>query len=768
MINSLAMDVEIFKNMFSITFINLQHYMQIFADCVDDKGRPIALTEKLSVAEIKSRLDKVESKIFWISDNDDSQLLELVSYINGMQAHYDTKVDDSGNVTQIPVRTDLFGFNNQGYDDLMVKGFMMHFNRYDTTKALIKYLYQLSKKIIDLQNDKDAFYGDKDLELLRHYRLPYATVDLQQIFGLHSASVVVDKDGNRNKFGKSLKQTSINLKWHELLDFKLPPIDKEEYTAYWKTNEKYRGMSLEQLNELITNDFDRYILPKYIEPMLYYNKNDVFLVCEMARQKPDEIKLRYAITSAFKVNVLCSARANVADKLTVKFYSDMSGLTKDKFIKGRTERTRLSFNKIIFPHIKFKTPELQQLLEEMKQVYVYHTNDSDFSKEITFRGTTYKLACGGIHSQDPPRVCISDDNSTYVHWDYTSYYPSIMISYMIAPKHLHKHSFVKMVSFLKDTRVKCKHGGDVNVIEGVPNKIAAEALKIVINSIYGKLGSELFFLYDRFAQLQVTINGQLMTMTLVEALELEGIHVISANTDGIVLKLPKGKEEVFKSITEAWNKANKMSADGESYKILVSRDVNNYFDIQTNGDIEYKGALDPKQYLKDLKKGYDMPIVAKAVFEYFAHNVPVMETLQKHTDILDFCKTQNVGKQFDVVYDVVENGKVKSIKSQRHVRFYVSTKGVVIQKENKLDRNRIKLASGLPVVILNSLDDKPIEERNINYGYYKDECYKIIDPIKLGISPTMKANSKKGVKSGKNLIKKYSRDYLTLFDNEDY
>lgn len=417
MINSLAMDVEIFKNTFSITFINLQHYMQIFADCVDDKGRPIALTEKLSVAEIKSRLDKVESKIFWISDNDDSQLLELVSYINGMQAHYDTKVDDSGNVTQIPVRTDLFGFNNQGYDDLMIKGFMMHFNRYDTTKALIKYLYHLSKKIIDLQSNKDAFYGDKELKLIRQYRLPYATVDLQQIFGLHSASVVVDKDGNRNKFGKSLKQTSINLKWHELLDFKLPPIDKEEYTAYWKNNEKYRGMSLEQLNELITNDFDRYILPKYIELMLYYDKNDVFLVCEMARQKPDEIKLRYAITSAFKVNVLCSARANVADKLTVKFYSDMSGLTKDKFIKGRTERTRLSFNKIIFPHIKFKTPELQQLLEEMKQVYVYHTNDSDFSKEITFRGTTYKLACGGIHSQDPPRACVSDDEYVYLHHD---------------------------------------------------------------------------------------------------------------------------------------------------------------------------------------------------------------------------------------------------------------------------------------------------------------------------------------------------------------
>lgn len=179
-----------------------------------------------------------------------------------------------------------------------------------------------------------------------------------------------------------------------------------------------------------------------------------------------------------------------------------------------------------------------------------------------------------------------------------------MISYNIVPKHLNKVAFVKMISFLKETRVKCKHTKDKDglVMEGVPNKIGAEALKIVINSIYGKLGSELFFLYDRFAQMQVTINGQLMTMTLVEELELNGIHVISANTDGIVIKLPRDKFEVYKDITDRWNEFNKMGADYEEYKEIVSRDINNYFDIQTNGSIEYKGALDPKQYIKDLKK----------------------------------------------------------------------------------------------------------------------------------------------------------------------
>lgn len=771
MIISKSVDIEIFPNLFSVTFVDLKSYLDTFRDCVDKKGRPKALTECLTVAEIKRRLDTVKSDIFYISDTDDSQLVELVGYINKMEAHYETTTTMDGNVTQIPIRTDLYGFNNLGYDDLMIKAFLMYFNRFDSTKYLIEFLYNISQKIIKLQSDKDAFWNDKELELIRNYRLPYATVDLQQVYGLHAATVLTNKDtGVREKFGKSLKQTSINLKWHELLDFTLPPIDEEEYNLYWCKQDRYRGLTLSELNKLITNDFERYVLPKYVEPMLYYNKNDVFLCCEMVRQKPDEVKLRYSITNAFGVNVLSSARANIADKLTVKFYSNMSGLSPKQFIKERTERTKLSFKKIIFPHIKFKTPELQKMLSEMMQVTITRTNKDAFSKEIEFYGTKYTLATGGIHSQDPPRICRSDDKFVYLHHDYTSYYPSIMISYNIAPKHLDRATFVKMVDYLKQTRVKCKHTPDSegHVMEGVPNKIGAEALKIVINSIYGKLGSELFFLYDRFAQMQVTINGQLMTMTLIEELELNGIHVISANTDGIVIKLPRDKFNVYKDITDRWNSTNKMGADYEEYKMIVSRDINNYMDIQTDGTVEYKGALDPKQYLKELKKGYDAPIVAVAVFEYFVNNVPVMTTLRNHKDILDFCKTQNVGRQFEVVYDVCEKGVITHVHSQRHVRFYVSTKGVIIQKENKTTGARSKLAGGNTVCILNSLDDLPIEERNINYGYYYNECYKIIDPIMLGISPTQKGDRNKRILSGKAIIKKNSHQYNSLFDDEDF
>lgn len=770
MIISKAVDIEIFPNLFSVTFVGLADYLNIFKDCVDNKGNPKALTECLTVAEIKSRLDRVQSDIFYISDTDDSQLLELVAYINKMQAYYITKTTESGDVIQEPVRTDLYGFNNQAYDDMMIRAFLMMFNRFDDVKDLIKYLYNFSKKLISLQSDKDALYNDKEIELVRNYRLPYATVDLQKVYGLHSAGVNVDKDtGERTKFGKSLKQTSINLKWHELLDFTLPPINDEEYNLYWTKFSNYKGLTLEELNKLITNDFDRYVLPEYVEPMLYYNKNDVFLCCEIVRQKPDEVKLRYSISKAFGINCLSSARANIADKLTVKFYSDMSGLHKKQFEKLRTDRTILSFKKIIFPHIEFKTPQLQRMLEEMKQVSVRRTKKDDFCKEVTFGGTTYTLACGGIHTQDIPAVLKSDDNFTYKHFDYNSYYPSIVVSYNIYPKHLNQKIFVDMVRYFRDTRVKCKHTKDSDgfVIKGVPNKIAAEALKIVINSIYGKFGSELFFLYDRLAQLQVTINGQLMTMTLVEELELNDIHVISANTDGIVIKLPNDKKEVFDDIVARWNKTNKMNADSEDYKAYFCRDINNYFAVWLNGKVDAKGDLDPKQYLKDLKKGYDAPVVAKAVFEYFTNSIPVMDTLRNHKDILDFCKTQNVGKQFNVVYDYVKDGKICRVESQRHVRFYVSTKGVIIQKQHKTTGKLERLASGKHVILLNSLDDKPIEERNIDYKYYYDEAYKIIDPIMLAISPNQKADANKRAKSGKSLIKKYSHQYNTLFDDTD-
>lgn len=415
MISSKALDVEVLPNLFSFVLVDLNSYLNIFKDCVDSKGKAIPLTEKYTVAEIKEKLAQVKTEKYSITDYDDSQLLTMVGVLNDMQSKYITQTDNIGNVHQIPFRTDVYGYNLLGYDNLMIAAFLMYFNRFDKTKDLITFLYNLSKEIIKHQNDE--LYGEnKQLELIRQYHLPYYTVDLFTLFHLNSCGVNIDtKTGERTKFGKGLKQVSINLKWHELLQFNLPPISDKDIHYYHKLDH-YRGLSAEQLNTLV-EEFDRYIIEEYRTPLLDYNVNDVFIVCEMARQNPDEIRLRYSITNLYKINALSSARSNIADKLVTRYYSKMSGLHPNKFKKLRTEHTWLHFSKIIFPHIQFKTKQLQDILNEMKKVKITRTSKDAFSREFEFYGTKYTLATGGIHTSDTPGILRSTDEYTYVHWD---------------------------------------------------------------------------------------------------------------------------------------------------------------------------------------------------------------------------------------------------------------------------------------------------------------------------------------------------------------
>ena len=93
--------------------------------------------------------------------------------------------------------------------------------------------------------------------------------------------------------------------------------------------------------------------------------------------------------------------------------------------------------------------------------------------------------------------------------------------------------------------------------------------------------------------------------------------------------------------------------------------------------------------------------------------------------------------------------------------------GGVIYKTHNVTEAKNNLCAGYRVRILNTLDDDRIELRKINYQYYYDECMKIIDPIKLNISPNLKANAQRKTKSGKALIKKYSGQYLSLFDDNE-
>lgn len=792
-IKTWAYDVEILPNFFSITIVDLGDYLKSFEDCNDGskKKRSIPLVQKLSVKEIISRLNKIKCYKFWISDFDDSMLLEMIAFINNLQPRC---IDE---IKKTIIKNHMFGYNSGGYDKLMIAALLMYYNNTNNTKELIYKLYETSKHIISMQSNKDLARNDYLLNELKNYALPYTDVDLMTIFALNKVGKGVDKDGNTIYFPKSLKQTSINLQWYELLEHELPPISNIDAYLYTR-HPKYKDIDIDGLNRLI-GKWDRLMIPEWVQPVIHYNLNDVFICCEMVRLYKDEVSSRYSISKSFNVDVLSASRSRIGDIIFEKLYSDNSGLQPYQWKGKKTERNRFSLKKIIFPFINFKTKPLQDLLEEMKTITLYSIGKSAFARTVRLGDLDYTIATGGLHSKDTPRKLVSlikgktdnyidengnliwdnltDDSYVYIHYDITSFYPSIMIAYEIHPEHLDRVAFRNTVFYCKDTRVKAKHSEE-ELIDGIPKDVLALVLKIVINAIYGKFGYEFGELFDRLCTLQVTINGQLMIMMLCEELTLNGIEVVSANTDGIVVKLPANKKKYFDKITKNWENITKMNADSEEYNRYVCRDINNYAAEEINKKVDSKGDYNPLMYAVDLTKGYDAPIVSKAAYDFLLYDIPILDTLYKATNILDFCKTQNVGK--DWICTFTDNDGIRIL--QRNNRYYVSTIGGTIEKVEKSQSNvdcfvqedgsisntsgrHGNLCAGQKVQILNTLDDTDIAFRNISYNYYYNEVMKLVDPILLGFSSNQKANAVKKTKSGKSLIKQYSGLSKTLFDD---
>lgn len=432
MINSYAYDIEVLPNFFSFIFIDVKDYFKTFSDaCVIDKKNkktPIPLVQKYSVKEIVEKLNKVKAYSFYITDTDDSQLLKMAAFLNQLRTH---KENDK------IIYSHVFGYNSMRYDKLMIAGFLSYYMECNNSKELITKLYQLSQKIISTQDNYEIQKNDFLLKSMKSYKLPYTDIDVMRIFALNKVGKGINDKGETIYFGKSLKQTSINLQWYELLEHDLPPITEED-AHYYRTKKGYETFTLIQLNKLI-DKWDRYIIPAWIPSTMHYNKNDVFIVCEMLRLYSDEINLRYNISTSYGINVLNSSRSNMADVLFEKFYSEFSGLEPFQWKGRHTDRTVMAFKRIILPFIKFKTPVLQQLLELMKKTAVTSLGKDSFQQVIRIGNLDYTVATGGLHSKDVPRELVSklkytdddlppstgeevwsaltDDSYVYVHYD---------------------------------------------------------------------------------------------------------------------------------------------------------------------------------------------------------------------------------------------------------------------------------------------------------------------------------------------------------------
>lgn len=728
---ALAYDIEVTRNYFGVCFVDLNHYLEVFKDCVDDKQEAIPLIDKISVAEIKNRLATVRRYRFSIFEDDDSELYPLLNWLQ--------------------YKSNYFGYNNNKYDRLMLSALLMYYNQFDKPSKLIEFLYDTSQRIIR-NSDNDVLWQDSFTNMLMKNRLNFRDLDLFQIFRL-------------DHFHKSLKQTSINIKWYNLLEYHMPPISELDVNYYYRLTEN-RGLSIEQLNRLYRNSFERYLHPAWKKEMEEYNDNDVFICCELVRMNQEEIRLRYMISNEYEIDVLSASRSTIADKVIVKLYSKFTGFHPKRFIDTKTIRRKIEVSEILSDKIQFSSPQLNDLLQSLHSL-VLRGEKGEFERTFTYAGTSYTLATGGLHSNEIPAIYVANDKQTIVDRDVASYYPNLIRSLKVCQKHLNPKAWFRIADTIVDERLEHKHlakDKSLNIIQLMKHTTAAACLKIVANAgIFGKMGSEKSFLCDKKAMYKVTINGQLFLLMLIERLEDAGIHVISANTDGIVTIVPKGLEETADNICHWWEKHLGLELEFTHYSKYVTEGVNSYLTVKTDGKKKFKGRMNPKMYLEDLSKGYNSPIVAKAVTEYFINGTPVMETLRNSKSILDFCRTQNVNRKYYIEYTHVVDHKMVVEEVQRNTRFYVSLTGGSLMKveilgwdeNNQPKLKKSSLCAGQRVTVCNLVEDKDISELNINYLYYYNECMAIIEPIE-------QSRNNKG--KGKRLVKKYYGMRNTLFD----
>ncbi len=167
-----------------------------------------------------------------------------------------------------------------------------------------------------------------------------------------------------------------------------------------------------------------------------------------------------------------------------------------------------------------------------------------------------------------------------------------------------------------------------------------EGGKLALNGTFGKTGSPYSVLFAPSMLIQTTITGQLSLLMLIEWHEHYGIPVVSANTDGVIIKCPRDKVWVSEALIAEWQKRTGLEMETVEYRAVFSRDVNNYFAIKSDGEVKRKGEYS-KAGLTE-KKNPDTEICSDAVAKFLAEGVPVLTTLVECRDIRKFVTMQKV------------------------------------------------------------------------------------------------------------------------------
>ena len=465
-------------------------------------------------------------------------------------------------------------------------------------------------------------------------------------------------------------------------------------------------------------DFNRNVQDSEIDNIISYNINDVNSTNQLLLLNQKNIDLRIGIHNEYGINAMSMDGVGIGNEILKTKYLQAINKKWSEVKDLRSPCNIVDLNEIILPKISFETEILQNLLSEIKTLRI--NLNKKWNKQFYFHDSLISMGLGGLHNLSEPEIIIPNDDECLLDIDAASLYPSLLISYEFYPQHLGKE-FLNIYKQIKDERIEAKHNG---------NKIKNETLKLALNSVTGNMQSEYSWLYDPKSVMKIRMNGQLFLLKLAEMLiNTTNCKIINYNTDGIFILIKRNMLDKLKEIIKSFEEFSLLNMEIEGFESMYQFAINDYIAVKEG----YSKTKNPDLIKKKgmfidtpiLGKGLRPLIIPKAICEYFVNKTPIETTLYNSDDIRDFCTYQKVDKKFHVMY---ENKEVSRIN-----RFYMSKYGSqLIKYEMDYTGKKLRpttLCSSSPVTLLNKFDNLSVKDKHINYLYYKNEIYKIVDAL---------------------------------------
>lgn len=414
---------------------------------------------------------------------------------------------------------------------------------------------------------------------------------------------------------------------------------------------------------------DTFLTDEQVAIVRYYCINDLTGTAFCFVNLQEQIELRQSMSLRYGIDLRSKSDAQIAEAVIVNEFKRLTFADPER--PQIPAGTRFRYN--LPPFVRFESPMMNRVLQTILgwefwvsesgyiELPVDPLTGKSVALQIRIANALYTFGIGGLHSNETTVCHKADADSIIVDRDVTSYYPSIILNLGLYPSHLGP-SFLQIYRSIVQRRIEAKKAAKAakeagDKVTEEHKKAEAETLKIVVNGSFGKLGSKWSTLYAPDLMMTVTITGQLCLLMLIERLELRGITVCSANTDGIVLKCPKALRHVLNEVFLTWEKETGFATEETDYTAIYSRDVNNYIAVKPDGKTKAKGVYFnpwayPEYKYDRFKKNPAATIVLEAVTEFLTKSVPIAQTIRQSTDIKKFVSIRTVtgGASKDGVY----------------------------------------------------------------------------------------------------------------------